>query len=65
MAPESDRARSAESTAAIFAAAGLRGTACGTVRAGIDAALAASSPADTIFVGGSNFTVATLLEEYI
>ena len=31
----------------------------------IDAALAASSPADTIFVGGSNFTVATLLEEYI
>ncbi len=65
VAPESDRARSAESTAAIFAAAGLRGTACGTVRAGIDAALAASSPADTIFVGGSNFTVATLLEEYI
>lgn len=64
VAPESDRARSAESTASIFAAAGLRGTVCGTVRAAIDAALAASSPSDIIFVGGSNFTVATLLEEY-
>lgn len=59
--PACDRARPSTELLTIATANGLTASAYPTVAAGYDAARAASSPADTIFIGGSNFVVAEIL----
>lgn len=55
------RGRDAESTAQLAAKVGLHGYTYGTVAAAYAAAESASKAGDTIFVGGSTFVVADLL----
>lgn len=59
--PVVDRARPAESTAAVAAAHGLAGKVYSSVAEAYTAALGEASEGDTIFVGGSTFIVADLL----
>lgn len=62
--PAIDRARPAESTAAVAAAHGLAGKVYAGVTEAYKAALADASEGDTLFVGGSTFIVADLLASY-
>ncbi len=61
VAPDGERARSAESTAAIFAGKGIGGTVCGSIPEGIEKAAGDASADDLIFVGGSTFVVSAFL----
>ena len=57
------RAISEQEVLAKGLAHGLKGTAYPTVSAAVDAALAASTPEDFIFIGGSSYIVADYLEK--
>lgn len=59
--PDSRRARPADELFEIAAANGLKAKAYSTVAEGFEAAKAEASPADMIFIGGSNFVVAEIL----
>lgn len=59
--PSVKRGRTAEETAAIAASFGLQGKTYSNVSDAFEAAKSASTPGDTIFVGGSTFIVADLL----
>lgn len=59
--PSVERGRAAESSAAICADYGIKGHVCGTVAQGIAEAKNAATEGDSIFIGGSNFTVADAL----
>lgn len=60
-APGVERARAAESTAAIAASHGLSGKVFTSVRETYEAVKSEASASDTVFVGGSTFIVADLL----
>lgn len=60
--PSVQRGRAAESTAETAHACGLEGKAYQSVAEAFEAARLAARPGDTIFVGGSTFVVADLLE---
>lgn len=59
--PSIPRAMPADKLVGHATRAGLRGADCGTVENAFNQALAAATPDDTIFVGGSTFVVADLL----
>lgn len=59
--PGVDRAREASSTAAVAAAHGIKGCAFPSVKEALENALSATSPDDTVFIGGSTFVVADAL----
>lgn len=59
--PSVERGRDGASTAEIAGAFGLTGTVCGTVREAYAEAMRHAAAGDTVFVGGSTFTVADFL----
>ena len=62
--PSVKRGRPAQSTARLFASHGLIGKVCDSVEDACRTAIADASPDSTIFVGGSTFVVADLLNYF-